>query len=670
MKQIQNYNIKENLLMCLFAIVATSIGYIYTSNTSIVPVIYPIAGISIAVFSMYRFKALTGLFSGILLSTLFWRIMIFDESTFEIILISVALTFILFIQILFFRYTMDKTGTYGKITPLTILIYTIITIITSVIGAALASTTLSIVYGFDQFEVFITRWYVADISGMLIFGTTVLSSYYFDEEWFRQKNIYSAFGLIALYIALSIIIFSSPFGETDIHQFYFVFMMMFFVAAFLYCYRMILLFTIIYILSYRILYVGSSELNFQMIVLDLNMYLFTITMIAQVLRMILYNLEEKNSILMETNEKLEKLISSTNQMISIPLVRGIEVESNLDYVKRVFQIALSLYDNYELASCYIKIDDKPYFVDAFGYDLKMINSIDFSNHFHWALQKPEHIVKPENDLKERLGNSYSKYNSAIPELKESIRFGIYIDEQNCGGMSFDISKSSPKTFVKADFDNFYSFQKLMNNLYEINYLNNKNINLKNDIVLSLIKTLELYDNYTGGHSQEVAILSKKVAVEMNLSEQSIYNVYWAGIVHDIGKIGVRYEILNKQGSLTESEYEAVKQHPLYGSQILYQSEDLQLIADIVKHHHEKWDGTGYPNGLQGNDIPFGAQILCISDAVSAMHGKRSYADTKSSSEIISELIACSGKDFNPQLVPIMVRIIKQGALDTLQDEME
>jgi HD-GYP domain-containing protein (c-di-GMP phosphodiesterase class II) len=388
-----------------------------------------------------------------------------------------------------------------------------------------------------------------------------------------------------------------------------------------------------------------------------------------VVRLILYNIEEKNVSLLESNQKLEKLISSTNQLISIHEMRIQKKNSNAEYVRRIFRIAISLYNSYDLASCYIKVDNKPLFIDSQGYNIEMINSLDFSNDFHWALQKPEHIVTPENDLEKRLGNHYKEYNETVPELKESIRFGIYIDDENCGGMSFDIKKNSNKSFKKNDFENFKSFQKLMNSFYEINYLNTKNINLKNDMVLSLIKTLELYDHYTGGHSQEVAILSKKIAIKMGLSEQTIYDIYWAGIVHDIGKIGISYDILNSTERLTPEQYEQVKMHPVYGSKILYQSEDLFSIAEIVKHHHEWWNGNGYPDKLKGNEIPFGAQVLCVADAVSAMHGKRSYASTKSPEEIIQELKAFSGKQFNTEIAKVMIELIEEGALETLKDEM-
>lgn len=667
---------KQSLTMysIVFSITAffTALGYLFTDTSNLVSVIYPITGLSIAVYSMYKQKIVPFLFLGTFLASLIARYYLYDETIIQIFLISLLLSTIVLIQILFFRYAMDKTKTYGSIHFKTIVTYTLIVLTTSLIGASLSSLVLSTWYGFDLFVGFIGKWYIADITGTMIFGTTILSSFYFDEIWFKRKNILLAVIEGIVFMLLSYLIFSSTLGQTDIHQYYFVFLILFFIAAYLFCYHMIAIFAVLYILSYKLFWLDSIQnqnMNFTQIVLDLNVYLFTIVFISLIVRMVLYSLEEKNMILSETNEKLENLISSTNQMISFQQLKTTETESNIDYVKRIFRIAISLYDSFELASCYIKVDDKPVFVDTYGYDLDLVNSLDFSHHFHWALRKPEHIVSPENDLKERLGPHYKTYNKAIPELKESIRFGIYIDEINCGGMSFDISTSSPKSFAKADFDNFQSFQKLMNSLYEINFLNTKNITLKNDIVLSLVKTLELYDNYTGGHSQEVAILSKKVAEKMNLSKQTIYDVYWAGIVHDIGKIGVSPDILNKTEKLTDEEYDAVKLHPIYGSNILYQSQDLHSIAEIVKHHHEHWDGNGYPSHLKGDKIPLGAQILCISDSVSAMHGKRRYADTKSIDQIITELQKCSGTHFNPTIARTMIELIREGALYSLQEEI-
>lgn len=663
----KNITLHSSTFIITFAF--TLVGYLFTSETVIVSVMWPVIGIALAYFSMYRYRVLPALFFGILSGTILSRYLFLSETNGTLVLLSLGLSVIPILQSLFFQLTMETTGSYGIIKTTNTIIYFFIVIFTAAFGSALSTVVISIQYGFDTYLEHFTQWLIGDLTGIIVFGTAALSSFYFDEQKImHKKSLYG--GLFSIiFIFLSFLIFSNYFGNIDYTKLYFVFIIVFFIAAFLFSYRMILFLSIVYIVLYRSIYIWPGDVVYFNVFLDLNLYLFTVTILSMVMRMVLYNIEEKNKSLEESNIKLENLISSTNQLIAIRELRMDESDSNVKYVKKIFRIALSLYDCFDVASCYIKVDNEPLFIDAEGYDIDLINSIDFSNQFQWALHHPEHIVSPENDLKERLGDSYSDYNSTISELKESIRFGIYIDEENCGGMSFDIKAGSARKFTKVDFENFQAFQKLMNSLYEINFLNNKNVSLKNDIVFSLIKTLELYDNYTGGHSQEVAILSKKIAVEMKLSEQEIYDIYWAGIVHDIGKIGIDYTVLNKKEKLSEGEYNTVKLHPIFGAEILEQSEDLRTIATIVKHHHEWWDGNGYPSRLKGHEIPLGSQILCVADCVSAMHGRRPYADTKTQKEIINELKTCSGTQFKKEIADVMIRLIEQGCLITLADEL-
>jgi HD-GYP domain-containing protein (c-di-GMP phosphodiesterase class II) len=233
-------------------------------------------------------------------------------------------------------------------------------------------------------------------------------------------------------------------------------------------------------------------------------------------------------------------------------------------------------------------------------------------------------------------------------------------------MSFDITSDSEKNFSKNDLKSIKSFQRLMNSLYENNYSSNKRQNFKNGIVMSLIKTLELYDQYTGGHSEHVANISKELATKLHLTEKEIGEIYWAGVVHDIGKVGIDSSIINKKGKLTEEEYEIVKKHSSHGAAILDESDDLRDIAEIVKHHHEWWNGKGYPDGLIGDDIPFSSQILTVADAVSAMMDKRPYSRAKTKSEIIEEIAKNSGIMFNPKIAVLMIELLKGGIVDKIK----
>ena len=151
--------------------------------------------------------------------------------------------------------------------------------------------------------------------------------------------------------------------------------------------------------------------------------------------------------------------------------------------------------------------------------------------------------------------------------------------------------------------------------------------------------------------------------ELGLSSSDIRELYWAGIVHDIGKIGLPADVLNMKRKLTDSEYEQVKKHPENGHMILSRSKSLKTIADVVLHHHEWWNGEGYPHGLKGDKIPYHSRILHICDAVDAMAKDRIYRKALTEEEIIIQLKNGRGKQFNPEITDKMIRFIQSGKLN-------
>ncbi|MBN2259233.1 MAG: MASE1 domain-containing protein [Clostridiales bacterium] len=183
--------------------------------------------------------------------------------------------------------------------------------------------------------------------------------------------------------------------------------------------------------------------------------------------------------------------------------------------------------------------------------------------------------------------------------------------------------------------------------------------MQRELILAMINILEVHDPYTKGHSQNVADMSKKLAEKLELSEFEINQAYWAGLIHDIGKILIPKNILNKPGKLTEEEFTIVKDHPTSAKIFLSNSKELDDIARYIYHHHERWDGKGYPDGIKGKDIPLISQVISIVDAFDAMTSERKYRKCLTREEVIAEMKTCSGKQFSPELVEPMVEIINE-----------
>ena len=176
-------------------------------------------------------------------------------------------------------------------------------------------------------------------------------------------------------------------------------------------------------------------------------------------------------------------------------------------------------------------------------------------------------------------------------------------------------------------------------------------------VKSLIAALEAKDPYTRGHSERVAELAEQVGRAMKLNPDQMETLRYAGILHDIGKIGTARYILRKPGRLTEEEYQRVQLHPEAGALILREINFLQHVVPVIFHHHEQFDGQGYADGIKGEEIPLLARILTVADAYDAMTSPRPYRPQMESEEACRELIRCSGSQFDPEIVKVFLKSI-------------
>lgn len=185
--------------------------------------------------------------------------------------------------------------------------------------------------------------------------------------------------------------------------------------------------------------------------------------------------------------------------------------------------------------------------------------------------------------------------------------------------------------------------------------------LNNEVILTLAKTIDAKDKYTNGHSERVAAYSKEIARRMGMSEQEQEKIYVMGLLHDIGKIGVPDLIINKPGKLTDEEFAMIKKHPSIGKDILENISEFPDISVGAKCHHEKYDGTGYPDGIGGENIPLLARIIGIADAYDAMSSKRSYRDVLPRDVIRNEIVKGRGMQFDPKCADIMLQMIDEDA---------
>jgi len=174
-----------------------------------------------------------------------------------------------------------------------------------------------------------------------------------------------------------------------------------------------------------------------------------------------------------------------------------------------------------------------------------------------------------------------------------------------------------------------------------------------------LSTLAVRDFATEGHAQRLDKYCRKIGEKANLSSGQLSDLAILAQVHDLGKIGVKDSILFKKGRLIEKERELMRSHSEKGYRIALSSVDLSGVADLILKHHERWDGSGYPLGLAGKEIPVECRILAIVDAYDAMTSDRSYGKVRSKSKALAELKKFAGSQFDPELTEIFVSILEE-----------
>jgi diguanylate cyclase (GGDEF)-like protein/PAS domain S-box-containing protein len=243
-----------------------------------------------------------------------------------------------------------------------------------------------------------------------------------------------------------------------------------------------------------------------------------------------------------------------------------------------------------------------------------------------------------SELIDRIHDEIIRYNRGNPGLPLKVSLGYAVN----GGCSASIKK----TFEQAD-DRMYR-----NKLYRT--IKNREQNTQ-----TLLEILAERDQLEDGHAERMEDLCLKLAQQIGLSGQQVKDLSLLALVHDLGKIGIPKKILFKDGPLTAEEWEFMRRHPEKGYRIASSFPDLTPIADLILLHHERWDGSGYPLGLEGEEIPLECRILAIADAYDNMTNARYYGTVRSKEEALAELQRCAGTQFDPVLVEIFIKLVAE-----------
>jgi putative nucleotidyltransferase with HDIG domain len=182
------------------------------------------------------------------------------------------------------------------------------------------------------------------------------------------------------------------------------------------------------------------------------------------------------------------------------------------------------------------------------------------------------------------------------------------------------------------------------------------------LLINMSKFVDRRVSKNGEHSENVAKWASTTARRLKLSDDEVKNVYWASILHDIGKIGISDRVLRKKAALTEDDWVLIKMHPTIGSNIVSSIDAMPALAPTISAHQEKFDGTGYPKGLSGKNIPLGARILGIADAYQAMVEDRYYREARTHEEAVVELQKVRGSQFDPEVLDVFIDVVSTASV--------
>ncbi|MCD6363460.1 MAG: HD-GYP domain-containing protein [Synergistetes bacterium] len=371
-------------------------------------------------------------------------------------------------------------------------------------------------------------------------------------------------------------------------------------------------------------------------------------------------LEEAISSLVESIDLHVRRLSETNERLmrlaDVLLLFDPWVEEKR-FMEEVLSAAMRFVPEADRGSIYVVRDGKIRCVAQTGYSDRVLEAEFDVDQLVLAGEEPRVIDKIAEKTKDEKVKAFLK-SIGSSDIKKTLCVGLFFRAKYYGGIFLDTTKEEME-FSQASIRFIKVFGKLISSFVTLKELLREERRFYLEVISVLVRSLELRDPYTAGHSERVAKLASELAKRLGLSHEEVEKVMWAGILHDVGKLGVPDAVLNKPGRLSPEEFEKIKKHPVLSERLVRESSALRDLAPAVKHHHERWDGKGYPDGLKGEEIPLWARIIALADAFDAMTSDRIYRRRKSVEEAIRELEKGKGSQVDPKLTDIFIDMIKE-----------
>lgn len=358
----------------------------------------------------------------------------------------------------------------------------------------------------------------------------------------------------------------------------------------------------------------------------------------------------------ELEEARKKILKTIEIVANLPFFEITEK----DFFARILDLALEIIPKARYGSVLLLGNDgKGRLVVLRGHD-ERLTGFTFEKQDLLAVEEArilKNVLDPERPFTSR--ENLQKLLTLSSPIAESLIVPLRWEGQLFGQLDLDIPLGSTDHFTDTDVETMKNFARVCDAFHALRVYARKEETFLEKLLNVLMKALEYHDRYTRSHSETSAFYALQIAHRLHLGPEVTKQLYWATFIHDVGKIFIPQEILSKPDKLSEEEYRLIKLHPLKSEELIRGVEGLEDIATIIRHHHERWDGTGYPDGLRGEEIPLPSRIIAVVDAFEAMTSDRPYRRALGIDEAITELRRAGGTQFDPVIAKIMATILEE-----------
>ncbi len=510
-------------------------------------------------------------------------------------------------------------------------------------------------------------WFFSDFFSLLIIGVPLYFAFHYDKHplptsFTRSEGfIYGAFILFSVVLILDIL----PLFTYNQHRY--IYSIFAIVVGLRYPYRTTYMFSLI--LLALLLFVRPLFLLTDMTttVVDINVFFALMTIIVLILKEYSRGIERARETNIHKSRRLDNLIAAMQRLLSFSAAfRSVDERKTHHLAKEMFDTVVALFPKADYGSVAL-VGKRIKFVACKGYDTDVLNAMKFSRD-KWALDltKPYRETRPMNRaLSAFAGQAVMDKH---PRIKESIYVAVQMTENVICSMSFDLDENNPVSFNEHDIAFFTSLQILFNSFYEAESLSATSDALRTPILRALLRTLETYDKGMRDHHLAVASTAEMIAINAGVETNVVEEIYWAGLVHDIGKLGIDEQVVKKTEVYSVADFEAMKHHPLHGYDVLIKSSELQAIAQYVRDHHERVDGSGYPDGLKNTEISLGGQIVGLAEVIVSMAQRQPYAVALPRESIVDELNRIRDKHFDTPLIDIAITLLETNQMPWIEEK--